>query len=312
MSWPGLGPLLLEAILARDVYVVLGPVMASTLFLLAGNLVADVLLYAVRSADPARGLGMTPRRRWTRLAIGSLSRFTRSSLLAGFLAPYDPTDAEPAPAVRAAERACTSSTSQGRFHMRPFVYALVEHAGSPWRLRGGPQPRATRCASSWPARRYRLCGVLPARTHLFGVDEPGRLFLLGHRRSRAGPALAAPPRGADLALRRASWRRRSRSASASVLGTLAGFYGGAGGCRASCAGPSSSWRCPGSTCCSRFARSCRSHVARRRRPSCCWSAVIGLVDWARPGAARARGRAERARAGLRARRAGRSARATAT
>lgn len=47
MSWPGLGPLLLDAILARDLYLVIGPVMVSTLFLLAGNLLADLLLYAV-------------------------------------------------------------------------------------------------------------------------------------------------------------------------------------------------------------------------------------------------------------------------
>jgi peptide/nickel transport system permease protein len=47
MSWPGLGPLLLEAILARDVHLVLGPVMASTGLLLAGGFLADLLLYAV-------------------------------------------------------------------------------------------------------------------------------------------------------------------------------------------------------------------------------------------------------------------------
>jgi peptide/nickel transport system permease protein len=45
MSWPGLGPMLLEAILARDLYLVIGAVMLSTLFLVAGNLIADVLLY---------------------------------------------------------------------------------------------------------------------------------------------------------------------------------------------------------------------------------------------------------------------------
>ena len=45
MSWPGLGPLLLEAIAARDLYVVIGAVMCSTVLLLAGNLVADALLY---------------------------------------------------------------------------------------------------------------------------------------------------------------------------------------------------------------------------------------------------------------------------
>ena len=45
MSWPGIGPLLLDAVLARDLYVVVGAVMVSTLFLVAGNLVADGLLY---------------------------------------------------------------------------------------------------------------------------------------------------------------------------------------------------------------------------------------------------------------------------
>ena len=49
MSWPGLGPLLLEAILARDLYVVIGGVLLSTLFLVGGNFVADLLSYW---ADP--------------------------------------------------------------------------------------------------------------------------------------------------------------------------------------------------------------------------------------------------------------------
>lgn|SRR5262245_11812164 len=45
MSWPGLGPLLLDAIAARDIHLVIGAVMCSTLLLLAGNLAADGLLY---------------------------------------------------------------------------------------------------------------------------------------------------------------------------------------------------------------------------------------------------------------------------
>jgi peptide/nickel transport system permease protein len=49
MSWPGLGPLLLEAILARDLYVVIGGVLFSTVFLVCGNFLADILLYW---ADP--------------------------------------------------------------------------------------------------------------------------------------------------------------------------------------------------------------------------------------------------------------------
>jgi peptide/nickel transport system permease protein len=49
MSWPGLGPLLLEAILARDLYVVVGGILFSTFFLVGGNLLADLLLFW---ADP--------------------------------------------------------------------------------------------------------------------------------------------------------------------------------------------------------------------------------------------------------------------
>jgi len=49
MSWPGIGPLLVEAILARDLYVVIAGVLFSTLFLVGGNFLADTLLYW---ADP--------------------------------------------------------------------------------------------------------------------------------------------------------------------------------------------------------------------------------------------------------------------
>ncbi len=49
VSWPGLGPLLFEAILGRDLYVVIGAILFSTMFLVVGTLVSDLLLFA---ADP--------------------------------------------------------------------------------------------------------------------------------------------------------------------------------------------------------------------------------------------------------------------
>lgn len=49
MSWPGLGPLLLEAVAARDLHLVIAAVVCSTLLLISGNLLADGLLYW---ADP--------------------------------------------------------------------------------------------------------------------------------------------------------------------------------------------------------------------------------------------------------------------
>jgi peptide/nickel transport system permease protein len=47
MNWPGLGPLLLEAIFARDVYVVIGVIMFSATFMVSGMFAADVLLFVV-------------------------------------------------------------------------------------------------------------------------------------------------------------------------------------------------------------------------------------------------------------------------
>jgi peptide/nickel transport system permease protein len=48
-GWPGLGPLILEATLSRDLYLVIGGIMFSALFMVGGNLVADIMLI---SFDP--------------------------------------------------------------------------------------------------------------------------------------------------------------------------------------------------------------------------------------------------------------------
>ncbi len=47
LGWPGLGPLFLEAIGARDFYLVIGPVMLSAAVLAFGTLVGDILLYVL-------------------------------------------------------------------------------------------------------------------------------------------------------------------------------------------------------------------------------------------------------------------------
>ena len=43
-GWPGLGPMFLDALFARDTYLLLAPMLVSSLLLLAGNLLADILL----------------------------------------------------------------------------------------------------------------------------------------------------------------------------------------------------------------------------------------------------------------------------
>ena len=55
-GWPGLGPLILEATLARDLYLVIGGLMLSALFMVGGGLIADALLLAfdprIRTGGP--------------------------------------------------------------------------------------------------------------------------------------------------------------------------------------------------------------------------------------------------------------------
>lgn len=46
-GWPGLGPLILDATLSRDFYLVVGGIMVSTIFMLGGNLIADIVLTVV-------------------------------------------------------------------------------------------------------------------------------------------------------------------------------------------------------------------------------------------------------------------------
>ena len=47
MSWPGLGPMLVDALLAKDVHVVLSASMLASTLLVIGNLAADLTLYVV-------------------------------------------------------------------------------------------------------------------------------------------------------------------------------------------------------------------------------------------------------------------------
>jgi len=46
-GWPGLGPMILEATLSRDLYLVIGGIMLSALFMVGGNLIADLTLLAI-------------------------------------------------------------------------------------------------------------------------------------------------------------------------------------------------------------------------------------------------------------------------
>jgi peptide/nickel transport system permease protein len=71
--------------------------------------------------------------------------------------------------------------AQGQFHLQPFVYGLDSKVDPKTFAKVYP----TNTDKMYPVRffasgePYKLLGVLPTDKHLFQVDEPGKIFLLG-------------------------------------------------------------------------------------------------------------------------------------
>lgn len=99
-----------------------------------------------------------------RLGVTSLICLHVAVLTAGFLGPYDPAEQNRAFILQPPTRIRFLDV-QGRFHARPFITAAD----------GNPHP----LRFFVPGSQYRWLGGLGGNRHLFGVDEPGRVFLLG-------------------------------------------------------------------------------------------------------------------------------------
>jgi peptide/nickel transport system permease protein len=56
-GWPGLGPLILEATVSRDLYLVIGGIIFSALFMVGGNLFADIMMTAFDPRIRKDGMG---------------------------------------------------------------------------------------------------------------------------------------------------------------------------------------------------------------------------------------------------------------
>jgi peptide/nickel transport system permease protein len=107
------------------------------------------------------------------ILILALAALHLALLFTGFLAPCDPIaqdrDLPYAPPTRLHFR-----DTSGR-HLRPFVYALQP----------GPDGYMEDRSQSFPVRlmvrenKYKLLGLVPLDWHLFGVDQPGKIALLG-------------------------------------------------------------------------------------------------------------------------------------
>ncbi len=137
---------------------------------------SDAALVLGGPAPAHRRLRRFRRNRVAVMAALVLVAFYAAALLAPFLAPYAEDEMDRGKFLQPPQRLHWMEGA-GRLHVLPFVYATRSDASGfeyaedrtrlvrvRWWVRGEP---------------YRLAGLIPARTHLFGVDAPERIHLLG-------------------------------------------------------------------------------------------------------------------------------------
>lgn len=143
-------------------------------------------------------------------------------LFAGLLAPYDFSAQDRAHPFAPPTR-LHFIDAQGKFHARPFVYRLVARPGG---FRAYEEDRS----QAYPVRffvlgsQYKIAGIVTSRWHLFGVEEPARIFLLGsdgYGRDQLSRLLY----GGQISLLAGLLAAGLSLGLGLVLGAVAGFYG---------------------------------------------------------------------------------------
>ena len=144
-------------------------------------------------------------------------------LLAGFAAPYDPVE-QTRTLPFAPPTALHFVDADGRFHLRPFVYAMT------------PDPNTFDAyvedtTQRFPVRMmvtgatYTLVPGIESRLHLFGVDAPGRISLLGTD-GFGRDVLSRLLHGGRISIGAGLVATLCALLVGVAFGTLAGFFGG--------------------------------------------------------------------------------------
>jgi peptide/nickel transport system permease protein len=165
---------------------------------------------------------MKPRRKlfWALLSLGSIHVLI---ILAGFVAPYGYATQDRMHAYTRPMRPHFKDCA-GNFHLRPFVY-LPQGDG------GNLTNQVPDCKQRAPilffvsGEPYTVLGVFHADRHLFGVQPPGRLFLLGSDgfgRDQFTRLLY----GGQISLFAGLLAAVLTLAAALMIGAIAGLYGG--------------------------------------------------------------------------------------
>jgi peptide/nickel transport system permease protein len=164
-------------------------------------------------------------KRWHKLwgTLILLAAFHGLILFAGFFAPYGFSIQDRqlpfAPPTR-----LHFFDEAGIFHIRPFVYGLRDDPAN-----FGAYLLDT--SRKYPVHifvlgaPYKLAGLIPMRIHLFGVEQPGRIFLMGsdgYGRDQFSRFLF----GGQISLLAGLIAAALAVSLGMILGGLAGFYGG--------------------------------------------------------------------------------------
>lgn len=115
-----------------------------------------------------------------RISMYILASLYLVAMFAQFVAPYD-LQSYDSKYVNAPPMGLRFVDADGNFHIKPFVYGLKTER-DPETLRKIFVPDTdTKYSFKFfvKGEEYKLFGLIPMSTHLFGVEEPGRIFLLG-------------------------------------------------------------------------------------------------------------------------------------
>ncbi|WP_036717220.1 ABC transporter permease [Paenibacillus sp. JCM 10914] len=102
------------------------------------------------------------------------------ALFAQFIAPYS-LQSYDSKYVNASPMGLRFIDEQGKFHIRPFVYELKSERDPETMRKVFVPDTEQKYALQFfvKGEEYKFLGLIPSNIHLFGVEEPGRLFLLG-------------------------------------------------------------------------------------------------------------------------------------
>ena len=156
------------------------------------------------------------------VAVGALAVMHGAVLFAGFLAPYHFATQNRNLAFVPPSHVHFFDSKQS-FHMRPFVYQW-KPAADRFTNYEEDQTRTYPVEFLVPGEEYQLLGLWRSRLHMFGVENPARIFLLGSD-GFGRDQLSRLLYGGQISLLAGLLAAALSVILGSLMGTISGFFG---------------------------------------------------------------------------------------